>query len=456
VSQSSEEKTITQLAAPLALALLDSLDSQIATINRDGVITYVNKAWVDFALHNGMPPERCQFVGTSYLNVCSGQTPRSVDECLADGDADAQRVYAGIQTVLQGEATEFSYDYPCHSPVLQRWYIMRIAKVAGNDEQYLISHHETTGSKRQLIEAKAALLQTTEHTQAILDHLADGVVTLNAQGMMESFNHAACTIFGYAKDEVIGRKLAFLVDRQQSSRLLEQLIAAGSQTQASANFETTGLRKTGESFPLSVSLTKASRSGESVIIALLRDVTQQHLDAQEIRRLAFFDVLTGLPNRRLVMDRLSRSIVMSGRTGKHCALMFLDLDHFKLLNDTMGHHVGDQLLQQVAQRLQSCVREVDSVARLGGDEFVVLLEELSDHAAEASTHALGIAHKILACLGQPYALASAAHTCTTSIGIAVYGNTAETVEDLLQKADIAMYEAKAAGRNSARFFDPAM
>jgi diguanylate cyclase (GGDEF)-like protein/PAS domain S-box-containing protein len=420
------------------------------------VITYVNKAWLDFAHNNGMPAAKCQFIGTSYLKVCSDHAPRSVDECLADGDADAQRVYAGIQTVLEGRATEFSYDYPCHSPVQQRWFIMRIAKLAGNDAHYLISHHETTGSKRQIMEAQAVLLATTQYTQAILDHLADGVVTLNAQGTMESFNHAACTIFGYARDEAIGHNLASLLDGPQRGALLEQLNATGAQAQANANFETTGLRKSKETFPLSVSLTKASRSGKTIVIALLRDVTQQHLDAQEIRRLAFFDALTGLPNRRLLMDRLSRSIVMSGRTGKHCALMFLDLDHFKRLNDTMGHHVGDQLLQQVAQRLQTCVREVDSVARLGGDEFVVLLEELSEDSTDAAIHAQGVAHKILASLGQPYALDNATYTCTPSIGIAVYGKTAETVEDLLKKADVAMYQAKAAGRNTARFFDPAM
>lgn len=421
------------------------------------MITYVNKAWLDFAHNNGMPAAKCQFIGTSYLKVCSDHAPRSVDECLADGDADAQRVYAGIQTVLEGRATEFSYDYPCHSPVQQRWFIMRIAKLAGNDAHYLISHHETTGSKRQIMEAQAVLLATTQYTQAILDHLADGVVTLNAQGTMESFNHAACTIFGYARDEAIGHNLASLVGGEaQRAMLLDHLKATGSHAKASANFETTGLRKTGETFPLSVALSKASRSGESIVIALLRDVTQQHLDAQEIRRLAFFDALTGLPNRRLLMDRLSRSIVMSGRTGKHCALMFLDLDHFKRLNDSLGHHVGDQLLQQVAQRLQTCVREVDSVARLGGDEFVVLLEELSEHTSDAATHAQGVAHKILSCLGQPYAFASATYTCTPSIGIAVYGKTAATVEDLLKEADIAMYQAKAAGRNTARFFDPAM
>lgn len=419
------------------------------------MITYVNKAWLDFAKENGMPVD-WQFVGANYLSVCHGPTERSVADGIAYGDTEALRVYAGIQSVLDGKATEFAYDYPCHSPMQQRWFIMRIAKVPGNDAQYVISHHETTGSTRQIIDAKAALLKTTEYTQTILDQMADGVVTLDAQGMMESFNHAACNIFGYAIDDVVGRSIATLVNEPQRSQLLEHLRCVYASTGAMANLETTGLRKTHETFPLSLSLSKATRCGEHIVIAVVRDVTQQHQDAQEIRRLAFFDALTGLPNRRLLMDRVSRSVVMSGRTGKQCALMFLDLDNFKRLNDTMGHHVGDQLLQHVAQRLQTCVREGDSVARLGGDEFVVLLEELSDNTTEAATHAEAVANKILICLAQPYSLPDTLYTCTPSIGIAVYGKTVETVEDLLKKADIAMYQAKAAGRNTARFFDPLM
>ena len=401
-----------------------------------------------------MPAGKCEFIGTSYLSACGGHTLRSVEDCASDEAADAMRVYAGIQSVLAGRAPEFTYDYPCHSPVQQRWFIMRIAKVVGADEQYLISHHETTGSKRQIMEAKSALQETAEYTQAIVDHMADGVVTLSAQGAMASLNHAACHMFGYQSEELLGRSITTLVDAPQRGLLLEHLHTTCTEAETVANLETVGMRKTNDTFPLSLSLSKATRSGEPILIAVLRDVTQEHLAAQEIRRLAFFDALTGLPNRRLLMDRLSRSVVMSGRSGKYSALMFLDLDHFKRLNDTLGHHVGDQLLQQVAQRLQTCVRVGDSVARLGGDEFVVLLEELSEHSADATTHAQAVAHKILACLGEPYALLDTKQTCTPSVGIVVYGKTAEAVEDLLQKADAAMYQAKAAGRNTARFFAP--
>lgn len=192
------------------------------------------------------------------------------------------------------------------------------------------------------------------------------------------------------------------------------------------------------------------------LIGTFQDISQHHRDIEEIRRLGFYDALTNLPNRRLLADRLEHSMLTSNRTGKHGALMFLDLDHFKHLNDTQGHDVGDILLQQVATRLQACVREGDSVARLGGDEFVVLLEGLSIYDFEAAAQTEHIANKILAALGEPYVLRNIKHTSTPSIGIVVFQGEHETMEELFKKADLAMYQAKAAGRNAVRFFDPAM
>ena len=192
------------------------------------------------------------------------------------------------------------------------------------------------------------------------------------------------------------------------------------------------------------------------LLGAFQDITQHRKDVEEIRRLAFYDLLTGLPNRRLLMDRLRQAMLTSARTGEHGALMFLDLDHFKLLNDTQGHGVGDVLLEQVAKRLQSCVRDGDSVARLGGDEFVVLLEALSTHANEAATQAEMTAKKILDVFGHAYDLQGHSYDSTPSIGIVVFMGDDEGIEELLKRADVAMYQAKSAGRNTARFFDPAM
>lgn len=176
----------------------------------------------------------------------------------------------------------------------------------------------------------------------------------------------------------------------------------------------------------------------------------------EIEQLAFFDPLTNLPNRRLLMDRLQHALNTSARTGRSGALLFLDLDHFKTLNDTLGHEVGDLLLQQVAQRLKDCMREQDTVARLGGDEFVVMLEDLAEHPLEAAALARRIGEKILASLNAPYALATQTYRSTCSVGAALFEATLISAAELLRQADIAMYQVKARGRNDLCFFDPQM
>ncbi|OYU43618.1 MAG: GGDEF domain-containing protein [Burkholderiales bacterium PBB4] len=187
-----------------------------------------------------------------------------------------------------------------------------------------------------------------------------------------------------------------------------------------------------------------------------RDVTAQKLAAEQIHRLAFYDALTGLPNRRLLQEQLKKTLQLNIRHRLRGALLFIDLDNFKTLNDTLGHDVGDVLLQQVAGRLGTCVREADTVARLGGDEFVVVLEDLSEDAMDAASQAEVVGKKILSTLNAPYRLAGREHRSSPSIGITLIGEAVQSVDDLLKQADLAMYQAKAAGRNTLRFFDVAM
>ena len=187
-----------------------------------------------------------------------------------------------------------------------------------------------------------------------------------------------------------------------------------------------------------------------------RDVTSRKQAEERIERLAFYDVLTGLPNRRLLMDRLQHALYNSGRDGLMGALLFIDLDNFKDLNDTQGHDMGDRLLKQVGIRLGECVREVDTVARLGGDEFVVMLSKLKREPAEAAAQAEIVGGKILAALNQSYRLGTQEHHSTPSIGITLFDGHQLGIDELLKRADLAMYQAKAAGRNTLRFYDPEM
>ena len=187
-----------------------------------------------------------------------------------------------------------------------------------------------------------------------------------------------------------------------------------------------------------------------------RDISKRKHAEDETQRLAFYDTLTGLPNRRLLMDRLAHAQVTSARSRHYGALLFIDLDNFKDLNDTLGHDVGDMLLEQVALRLVSCLREGDTAARFGGDEFVVMLEDLDERDAEAARQAELVAEKILNRLNAPYELVGRQHSSSPSIGITLFSGSALGVDELLKRADVAMYQAKAAGRNTLRFFDPQM
>jgi diguanylate cyclase (GGDEF)-like protein len=217
------------------------------------------------------------------------------------------------------------------------------------------------------------------------------------------------------------------------------------------------LKLDGTVIDVEVQGTAIEYDGEPAIHVSIRDITERKRMEDEIKHLAFYDALTQLPNRRLLSDRLNQTILSNRRSGCHGALMFLDLDNFKPLNDTHGHSVGDLLLIEVAARLKNCVRETDTVARFGGDEFVVLLTELDADLAHSTQYAHTVANKIKATLAVPYGLqvqngvgsiSSIEHHCTASIGLVVYPGDEARLDDLIKWADAAMYHVKEQGRNS--------
>ena len=191
-------------------------------------------------------------------------------------------------------------------------------------------------------------------------------------------------------------------------------------------------------------------------VVLNQDITARKAAEDQIEQLAFFDALTQLPNRRLLLDRLGQVLAAVRRTARQGAILFIDLDHFKHLNDSLGHDVGDQLLVEVAVRLRGCVRARDTVARLGGDEFVIVLDGLSSETDRAAAEVRAIATKAQKALSRPFRLGTNTHQSTPSIGAALISASDESVDELLKRADLAMYQAKEAGRNTLRFFDPEM
>ena len=244
----------------------------------------------------------------------------------------------------------------------------------------------------------------------------------------------------------------FQPDGKRSDEKAKEMIGLAMKN-GTHSFEWVHQRMDQTTFFAEVLLTRIQIAGKSIIQATVRDITMRKNADEEISKLAFYDALTGLPNRRLLMDRLQHALANSARTGREGALMFIDLDHFKNLNDTLGHDMGDMLLQQVAVRLSMCVREVDTVARLGGDEFVVMLCNLSDSLEEAATQAEKVGVKILTALNKNYILAGNSHRNTPSIGVTLFTDCKNNMSELLKRADLAMYQAKASGRNSLQFFD---
>jgi diguanylate cyclase (GGDEF)-like protein/PAS domain S-box-containing protein len=299
--------------------------------------------------------------------------------------------------------------------------------------------------------------QTELSIAAVAFESQEGIFITDASGVILKVNDAFTKITGYSAKEALGKTPRLLRSGRHDATfyaaLWESLITTGTW-----HGEVYNRRKNGEIYPQALIITAVTMGdGEALFyVASLIDITQQKLASEQIKILAFYDPLTNLPNRRLLKDKLHMALASSARTKRHGALLFIDLDNFKELNDTLGHDIGDLLLKQVAQRLVGCLREIDSVARLGGDEFVVLLEDLSNNPDEAAINAHIAGQKILTALNAPYLLEKHNYRCTSSIGAVLFGDYLNAEDDLLKLADIAMYAAKSAGRNTVRFFDQAM
>jgi len=295
----------------------------------------------------------------------------------------------------------------------------------------------------------------------VFSHAREGIAITDTSGIIIDVNDSFSRITGYDRAEVLGQSPSILRSQRQDasfyaamwSDLLDKGFWSG---------EIWNRRKDGEVYPEQLAIqTMRDALGNSMgYIGMFTDITERKAMEAKMHQMAFFDALTGLPNRRMLGDRLSKAIAVSRRSGLYCALMFLDMDNFKPLNDLYGHEMGDLLLIEVARRLTECLREVDTVARFGGDEFVVILSELATDKALSTQQASGVAEKIRVSLAAPYSLTVARpgspvitveYLCSTSIGAVVFVNHEASQADLIKWADAAMYQAKDAGRNAIRF-----
>lgn len=288
-------------------------------------------------------------------------------------------------------------------------------------------------------------------------HSHEAILITDASANIIRVNQAFQDITGYSAEEVVGQNPRILRSDRHDTAYYQAMWSSLAETGRWTG-EIWDKRKNGEIYPKFMTITAVydDRRQLSNYVAVFTDISLRKQAEEQIHRLAFYDPLTQLPNRRLLLDRLHQAMAASLRSGRHGALLFLDLDHFKTINDTLGHTQGDSLLVEAARRLKAGVREGDSVARLGGDEFVVLLEGLGEQADEAATQAEAAAEKIRAELGRTYVLEN--HPChsSVSIGVLLFRGHEESIEDLFKHADVALYQAKSAGRDAIHFFDPAM
>jgi diguanylate cyclase (GGDEF)-like protein/PAS domain S-box-containing protein len=304
-------------------------------------------------------------------------------------------------------------------------------------------------STRDVSDRKHAeqLLQLSEaRNRSIVETAADGIITIDPSGRIESFNRAAEAIFSWTAAEAIGTPAGEFLSPESHAR-----VAAAIDAGDGIGIACDALRRDGTTFPIELSISEVTVLGTRTLTAIVRDVTVQRAFEARLEALALHDTLTGLPNRRRLLERIEEAIARGRRNHGMLAVLFCDLDRFKIVNDSLGHEAGDQLLILAAARIGSVIRDTDTFARLGGDEFVVLCDEI-----EAIVTVTEIAQRIAAALEAPFELNGSEAFVSASIGIALWTGGAETPIDLLRNADTAMYRAKDGGRNRFEIFDEAM
>jgi diguanylate cyclase (GGDEF)-like protein/PAS domain S-box-containing protein len=337
-------------------------------------------------------------------------------------------------------------------PSLGKWLEVRAYPFAEGLAVYFSDVTERRRSQEQLM-----LLETSVARLNDIVAIAEAGTGPDDEPRIVFVNDAFEKQTGYRRAEVLRLSPRMLLDLDPARfQLLE--MAKALQENRQARTEVMVRRKNGAPFWVELEVVSVQAVAEEVThwVAVGRDITQRRNAEEMIRHLAFYDPLTDLPNRQLLLDRLQKALSQSARSGQHGALMFIDLDNFKVLNDTLGHHVGDQLLQQVAQRLTKSVRKTDTVARLGGDEFVVMVDDLSTDPVAAAAKSRALSEKVLNVLREPFQIAGHQHFATPSIGVAAFSGKQSDVSELLKQADLAMYQAKGMGRNTLCYFDPAM
>lgn len=426
------EQTRELLEARLELqATLDAIPDLLFDIDSEGIIHGFHTNHPDLLTSS---PER--FLGQNFRNFLDSRAREAAESALAE---------ASEKGVSTGKSCSVTTE---HGQLVLELSISCKTFDAANRKRFVVLARDITERRRAEAELRVA---------ATAFEAREGMMITDPRGKIIRVNKAFTDITQYSVEEVIGKTPRLLRSGRHDAEFYEDM---WKKICGEGNWrgEIWNRRKSGEVFPewLTITAVRNNQGDITHFVSTLTDITELKQNEERIHHLAFFDPLTHLPNRRLLRDRLEHAVATSLRQQSHGAILFIDLDDFKTLNDNRGHHIGDLLLVAVAERLRNSVREQDTVARLGGDEFVVVLEGLGEARDEAATFAQRVAEKILANLNQVYHLEEREYFNSPSIGICLFGDSHVAIDDLLKQADQAMYHAKAAGRNTLRFFDPEM
>jgi diguanylate cyclase (GGDEF)-like protein/PAS domain S-box-containing protein len=366
---------------------------------------------------------------------------------------DRQALDLAWQSALAGEV--FDHEHRIFVRGAVRWIRQKAEFTFGPDGK-ATSAVGVTQDVTERKHAQSALEESEERYRTLTEWSPDAIL-VHRMGRVLYVNSAAVRLFAAATaEDLLGKHTPALIHPDYRAQQFARMEQINNKAVIKPLVQSRFLRLDGSAIDVEVQGTAIVYDGEPAIHVSIRDITERKKSEERINELAFYDQLTGLPNRTFLLERLKQCMSASARSLNYAALLFIDLDDFKKLNDTLGHDMGDVLLKQVAQRLAACVRAEDTVGRLGGDEFVVLLENLGTIDADAAQQTEVAGEKIRVVLSQLYQLGDTPYHCTPSIGATVFMGQNSTVDNLLKQADLAMYKSKAAGRNALRFFNVEM
>ena len=394
----------------------------------------------------------------SYINPAGVNMLGADDESAVLGHDLSEFIHAdyadlialGLDAFAEEEASVPLKLRPLNAMPIDVMMRVRALGDAGTNNAYMVECLDISNYIRASEEAR----KREQRLANVLGAVRDAIITIDQKGIVQSINAAGERIFGYPRTHILGQNIKMLMPSHHADHhdgYLDRYIKTGESELVNASMELEGQHANGAVFPIELTVTEMMEGSQRLFTGVIRDITERKRALDKIHHLAHHDALTNLPNRNLYMERVERAISRSKRSNKPLALMFVDLDRFKPINDELGHEAGDVVLKTVAERMLSCVRQSDTVARFGGDEFVAILENL-DHADSAAVVAKKVLSKLSESIDVPSGQSAAVSaTVGASIGISVFPEDGATLDELARAADNAMYAVKDEGRNNFKF-----